>query len=174
MKQKAAKLVSSNKFRTIFTIFGILFVVLTYFISIQPKSFLQFGYVGVFFFNVISSGLLLMPTLTPKMNIILLILVSSLGNIPNTSVNYLIGYSSKHLFSGNKYIGIAKTFISKFGLFAVYILAILPLPLDVNGLLSGYMGVPYKKYILVNFFGKVTIFLLVGLGIWTLAVQPDQ
>lgn len=169
MKQKALQVVNSDTFRKLFTILGILFVILTYFISIQPESFLALGYFGVFLFNVISSGLLLMPTLTPKMNLVFLILASALGNIPNTSVNYLVGYSSKHLFSGNTYIGMAKKFLNKFGLFAVYILAILPLPLDVNGLLSGYLGIPYRKYILVNFLGKVTVFFLVGAGIITLA-----
>ena len=61
----------------------------------------------------------------------------------------------------------AKKMVQKFGLIAVYILAIIPLPLDFNGLLSGYLGVSYKKYVFVNFLGKVTIFFLVAIGVFT-------
>jgi membrane protein YqaA with SNARE-associated domain len=168
VKKSVQKIVTSETFKKIFTVFGIIFVILSYFITVQPSTFLQLSYFGVFLYNTINSGLLIMPVLTEKMNLWLVILASALGNIPNTSINYLVGNSSNRLFSGNKYIGYAKKFINKFGLLAVYILAILPLPLDVNGLLSGYMGIPYKKYILVNFLGKVTIFFLVGMGIITL------
>ena len=169
MKEYARNIATSNWFKKGLTILGIIFVILSFFITLQPDTFLTLGYGGVFLYNMINSGLIIMPAIGTKLNLWLVILCSALGNIPNTSINYFIGNSSNRLFSGNKYIGYAKNFIRKFGLLGVYVLAILPLPLDVNGLLSGYMGIPYKKYILVNFLGKLTVFALVGIGVITLS-----
>ena len=73
------------------------------------------------------------------------------------------------MFEGNKVFLKAKEWMKRFGLFFVYALAIIPLPLDVNGLLAGYLGVSYKKYIAVNFLGKLTIFSLVAFGIISFA-----
>lgn len=164
-KKKAGKVVKSGIFKKAFLVLGILFVILTFFISVTPDSFIKYGYAGVFVFNVVSSGLLIMPVLVKKLNIFLVILVSALGNIPNTSINYLVGNTSTNLFSHHPLVVKLKKLMERFGLAIVYILAIIPLPLDVNGLLSGYVGIPYKRYVLVNFLGKVTIFSLVVFGI---------
>jgi membrane protein YqaA with SNARE-associated domain len=169
VKEKAAKVVKSGIFKKIFIGLGVLFIILTYFISVKPDMFLKYSYAGVFVFNVISSGLLLMPAIATKLNVFLLVLVSALGNIPNTSINYLVGNTSKNLFSKNPIILTLKKLMERFGLLVVYLLAIVPLPVDVNGLLSGYVNVPYKKYILVNFLGKVTIFALVATGVISIA-----
>jgi membrane protein YqaA with SNARE-associated domain len=161
MEEKAVNIVQTDVFRKMFTIIGIFFICTTPFISLNPDTFSEFSYLGVFIFNIVSSGLLILPALSAKFNIPLLITTSALGNVLNTSVNYFVGYSSTHIFSHNPLVIKAKKFIKRFGLLAVYILAIVPLPLDVNGLLSGYIGVPYKKYLLVNFLGKITIFFIV-------------
>lgn len=168
-QQKVQSVVQSKLFRYTFTVLGILFVILSYFITVTPDAFLHFGYFGIFTFNVISSGLLIMPVLTEKFNLFMVIFFSALGNIPNTSVNYFLGMSSSGLFSKVQLITKMKEFMKRFGLFAVYVLAVVPLPIDLNGLLSGYLGIPYKKYIAVNFLGKLTIFLIAGLGIITLS-----
>jgi membrane protein YqaA with SNARE-associated domain len=169
IKKKTAGIVKSKFFKVASIVLGILFIILTYFISISPDSFLQYGYAGVFVFNVISSGLLIMPVLVDKLNIFLVVLVSAFGNILSTSINYLVGNTSNHLFSKNPIVIMLKKWMERFDLFIVYILAIVPLPLDVNGLLSGYVGIPYKRYIFVNFLGKVTVFLLVAFGIITVS-----
>ncbi|MGI8419959.1 MAG: hypothetical protein ACR2LN_04940 [Candidatus Levyibacteriota bacterium] len=100
-----------------------------------------------------------------KVNIVLVILFSALGNILNTSVNNLVGNTSNHLFSKNSLVITLKHWMERYGLLVVYFLAIVPFPFDINGLLSGYEGILYKKYLLVNFLGKVTIFTHVALGI---------
>lgn len=159
----------SSIFKWVFLSLGVLFVILTFFISITPDTFLKYGYFGVFIFNVVSSGLLIIPILVAKMNIFMIVLVSALGNIPNTSINYLVGNTSNHLFSHHPVVLKLKKLMEKFGLVVVYILAIVPLPLDVSGLLSGYVGIPYRQYILVNFLGKITVFALVAFGVISLA-----
>lgn len=166
-KRYLTQFLTSKSFRQIFTFIALAFVVLSYFISLSPDSFLKFGYFGVFAFNVASSGLLIIPTIAKKMNLILIVIASGLGNCINTSLNYLLGASSSSMFSGNELIQKVKQFMKRFELWAVYFLAVAPLPLDVNGLLSGYLGITFSKYLVVNFLGKITIFLLVGAGVIT-------
>jgi membrane protein YqaA with SNARE-associated domain len=168
MEEKASSVAQSSVFRKVFSALGVLFILATPFIAFKPDSFTQFGYAGIFIFNTISSGLVILPTLAQKFNSIFLVIVSALGNILNTSVNYFVGYSSTNILSKYKSIGKIKQLLQRFGLIAVYILAIVPLPLDVNGLMSGYIGIPYKKYILINFLGKLTIFSLVIFGFFSL------
>lgn len=164
-KKQAAKVVKSNTFQWIFGAFGILFIILTYFIAVTPDSFLAYGYPGIFFYNVFSSSLLIMGVLVEKFNLYLVVLFSALGNIPNTSVNYLVGYSSKSLFSNNPIILKLKKWMERFGLWVVFVLAVIPFPIDINGLLSGYVGIPYRKYIMVTFLGKLLILYLVAIGV---------
>jgi membrane protein YqaA with SNARE-associated domain len=166
-KKTAAKLVKSTLFKRIFLVLGIIFIALTYFISVTPDSFLVYGYFGVFLYNIFASSILIMPILVEKMNLFWVIIVSALGNIPNTSINYLVGNTSKRFFSNNPFLLLIKKWMEKYGLIVVYLIAIIPLPIDVNGLMAGYVDIPYKKYILVNFLGRCTSFLLAGLGVWT-------
>lgn len=49
---KLAKILQSRKFKEITIILGVLFFVLTFVISLDPKPFLKFGYSGVFVFNL--------------------------------------------------------------------------------------------------------------------------
>jgi membrane protein YqaA with SNARE-associated domain len=171
MEATARAVATSDTFKKTLTGIGVLFIILSFFIAIQPDTFLTFGYIGIFLYNAINSGLLILPVLTQKLPLIPVVLASALGNIPNTSINYFVGNSSTRLFSGNKYITWLKNVMKKFGLFAVFILAIVPLPLDVNGLMSGYLGIPFKKYILVNLLGKLIIFTLVGIGLLTVTAS---
>ncbi len=166
-KKTAANIVKSTLFKRILFLLGILFIILTYFIAVTPDSFLAYGYFGVFLFNVFSTSLLIMPILVEKLDLWLVVFFSALGNIPNTSVNYLVGNTSKHLFSQNSFVLLLKKWMERYGLVVVYLLAIIPLPIDLNGLLAGYVGISFKKYLIVNFLGRATSFLLAGLGIWT-------
>jgi membrane protein YqaA with SNARE-associated domain len=166
-KKTVAMIVKSTIFQRIFFAFAIFFIVLTYFISVTPDSFLVYGYFGVFLYNIFSTSLLIMPILVDRMDLFGIIFFSALGNVPNTSINYLVGNTSKNLYAHNKYATLLKHWMRKYGVIVVYLVAIVPLPVDINGLLAGYVGIPFKKYIVVNFLGRATSFLLAGLGIWT-------
>lgn len=173
-KEKVRTIVIHPWFKRTFTGMSIIFIIATYFISLAPDSFLKLGYAGVFLFNAISSGLLLIPVLVKKLNLPGVVLASALGNIPNTSINYFVGTSTNSLFSKVPIITTVKNLMARFGLIVVFLLAITPTPFDVNGLLSGYLGISYRKYILVNFLGKLTLFTLVGLGMITLTKALNQ
>jgi len=163
------KIVTSKAFRMTFLAASVIFIIATFFISLDPEKFTRYGYPGVFALNVAGSGILLIPTLSTKFNLILLVITCGLGNMLNTSVNYLVGSSGKSFLLKFSFMEIVKKWMKKFEVIAIYLLAIAPLPLDVNGILSGSLGVSYKKYILINFLGKITIFFLVGLGVIAIA-----
>lgn len=169
VRKKIIEIISKKQFQTVYKILGILFIGLTFFISVSPDSFIKFGYLGVVGFNIVSSGLVVIPVLVERLNIVGVVFSSAFGNAVNTSINYFIGATTHTLFSNNIVVKKLKQFMDKFGLFAVYILAIVPMPLDLNGLLSGYFRVPFKKYLIVNFLGKITVFFLVALGVITIS-----
>lgn len=146
MKQRLQQIVTNPFFRYIFLGLTILFVISTVFINVNPKGFIKYGYLGIFVFNIVSSGLLIIPTLSPKFHLLPLVLVSGLGNGVNTSINYLVGSSGKSYLVKVSFLQKIKTWLKRFQIIVIYLLAILPLPLDVNGLLSGYTGVSYKKF----------------------------
>lgn len=171
VKQALLKTASDKRFRRAYQVIGIIFVISTYFISLSPDSFLRFSYLGVLAFNAVSSGLIIMPLVVQKLNPALAVLASASGNMFNTSVNYFIGATSNTLFSGNPIVNKLKGFMKRFEWWAVLVLAITPLPLDVNGLLSGYLGIPFKKYLFVNFVGKVIIFSLIAVGVFSLSSE---
>lgn len=171
MEKKAAKIVKSTIFKRIFAVFGLIFIALTYFVAVSPDTFIGYGYFGVFLFNIFSSSILIMPVLMERLSLFGIIFFSALGNIPNTSINYLVGDTSKRLFTKNSFVVLLEKWMEKYGLIVVYFIAIVPLPIDVNGLLAGYVGIPYWQYILVNFLGRATSFLLAALGF--LAVMPS-
>ncbi|CAN5194122.1 hypothetical protein BH09PAT1_BH09PAT1_3100 [soil metagenome] len=168
MEKKLEKGVRSPLFQHVYKVLGVLFIVVTYFVTVSPNSFIKFGYIGIVVFNILSSGLLILPVLLHKFNIVGVILASSLGNVVNTTVSYLLGASSTRLFSKNKLVGALKSLMKRYGLLAVFVIGVLPLPIDINGLLSGYLEISYKKYIVVNFLAKVTTFVLFALGILSL------
>lgn len=172
-KKTAAKIVKSTAFKRIFLLLGILFIILTYFISVTPDSFLVYGYFGVFLYNIFATSVLIMPILVDRMDLSWVIFFSALGNIPNTSINYLVGSTSKRFFSSNAFILLLKKWMERYGLIIVYLIAIIPLPIDVNGLMAGYIGIPFKQYLLINFLGRATSFLLAGLGVWTFTALID-
>lgn len=165
LKNKLRPYVQSRIFKRSLKVLGFIFIVLAFFITINPDPFLKLGLFGVFAYNTINSGLLLIPVLEKEFNLLALVLVSSLGNIINTTIYYLIGYTSKTMFSGVTIVTKLKSLIRRFGLIVVFVLALLPLPIDIAGLLSGYIGIPYKKFIIVVFSGRSIAFLLEGLGL---------
>lgn len=172
-KKTAAKVVKSTAFKRIFLLLGILFIILTYFISVTPDSFLVYGYYGVFFYNLFASSVLIMPVLVERMDLFGVVFVSALGNVPNTSINYLVGSTSKRFFISNPLVLLLKKWMERYGLIMVYLIAIIPLPIDVNGLMAGYIGIPFRHYLLANFLGRTTSFLLAGLGVWTFTALID-
>jgi membrane protein DedA with SNARE-associated domain len=167
-KEKLVQIFQSKNFKR-FTIFlGITFVILTFFISVDPTPFLQFGYFGVFIFNIFGAGTLLIPSLARHMNIFLLAFFSSLGMAGNDSISWLIGSTSGSLTKRSEKLRKIENSIRKFGVFALFFWSLIPFPYDLVGFVAGYLGMPYVRYIIPTFLGKFIRLISIGLGVISL------
>jgi membrane protein YqaA with SNARE-associated domain len=167
MKEKLTKLFQTKKFKKITLILGILFTILTFAISLDPRPFLKFGYLGVFVFNLFGPGTYLIPSLSRHMNLILLAAVSACGMTLNDSIGWLTGKSSDVVIRKSEKIKAIKNEIHKYGPVAIFFWSIIPMPIDLIPALAGYLEFPYRVFFIPNLLGKFLRFILVGLGTTT-------
>lgn len=72
MREKIIAEIATERFQNIYKIIGILFIGVTFFIFVAPDAFLKFRYAGVMVFNMISSGMVVIPVLVKNWKISLL------------------------------------------------------------------------------------------------------
>lgn len=146
-------------------VLGILFFILTLFISQDPESFLRFGYPGVFIFNLFGAGTILAFTLARHMNISGLAFASALGMAFNDSVSWLIGRSSDAFFPRSKKMERIEKTVYKFGSIALFFWSLIPIPYDIVGFVAGYLKVSYASFVIPTFLGKFVRLILIGFGV---------
>lgn len=168
MKEKLISIVQSKLFKKITFALGIIFIILTLFISVDPTPFLRFGYLGVFAFNIFGSGTLLVPFLVKHMNLVLLAAFSSLGMAVNDSVSWFIGATGGTMTQKGKKLERIEESVKKYGVIALFFWSLIPFPYDLVGFVAGYLGMPYVKYIIPTFLGKFIRIILIGLGVISL------
>lgn len=140
-------------------------MVVTIFITVNPGPFLKFGYAGVFLFNALSGpGMILLPTLSRHMNFVILAFVSALGMAINDSVSWLVGRNGSVILPRLKKIIRLEAGINKYGPWALLVWSMIPFPYDLIGLISGYLGFSYIRFLVPTFAGKFIRFLMVAGG----------
>lgn len=144
---------------------GIAALIMSALVSLRPAPFLKFGLVGIFVFNALGAGSLLNLTLVPHYNLLALAVISSCGMALNDSLSWIIGRSGEAVIPASPKVTRLKDSITKYGVFALFFWSLIPFPYDLVGILAGYIGMPYKRYILPTFLGKFVRVLLVGSGI---------
>lgn len=99
------------------------------------------------------------------MNIFGLAFFTALGMTFNDSVAWLIGNSGETIIPKSKKTQRIENTVQKYGVFALFVWSLLSIPYDIIGLIAGYLGISYKKYIIPTFLGKFIRMILIGLGI---------
>lgn len=160
-----AKFFSSKSFKKTALILGIVFLFLSLVITIKPKPFLKFGYLGVFGFNLFGPGTLLIPSLATRMNLFGLAIATSLGMVLNDSVAWVIGASGDVIIPRSKKILRAEKIVQKHGVYGLFLLSLLPLPYDFIGLIAGYLQISYRKFFIPTLLGRFLRMVLIGLGV---------
>ena len=155
----------SKEFKRIAFLLGIIFLILTAFISINPQPFLKFGYIGVFAFNLFGPGTLLIPSLARHMNIFGLAIASALGMALNDSISWSIGSIGHSVIPHSKKVERIEGSLRKHGPPILFFWALIPFPYDLIGLIAGYLGFSYRNFVIPTFLGKFTRFVLLGYGI---------
>lgn len=155
---------------------SILFSIIAFLISLKFRDFQSFGYLGVFLINLIGSATIVFPVPSFAATIavgafsspILTALFSSMGSTVGELTGYFAGKGGEEIIANNKKIEKVKKWMDKYGLWVVFILAIIPNPLfDFAGIISGISKVPLRKYLLVVFLGKLikfTVLAYTGFG----------
>lgn len=165
MNKKLLGVIQSRNFKLIMFILSSLFLLFTIFLAFRPEPFLKFGYLGVFVFNIFSSGLFLMPSLIGKMNLFMLSLVCAFGMSINESINWIMGTSSNIILKESSFEKKIETLVRKYETSAIFFLALIPFPFDVVGIIAGRLNITYPRFITPIFFARVIRFLLFGLFI---------
>lgn len=165
MGKRLGRLFQSRSFKKAVVVVGMFFIVLTFVIYLDPEPFLQFGYLGVFVFNLFfGPGTLLLPLLATRMNIVAVALATASGMVLNDSLTWFVGRSGDVLIPRSKGVVAIERAVHKFGPLAVFLLCLIPMPQDPTGLVAGYLGLSYKRFVIPTFLGMFIRSLLIGYG----------
>ncbi len=157
------QLLSAKLINRVLLVLGAVFIVLTLFIALDPAYYAQFGYPGVFLFNLFGPGTLLVPLMAQHFNVLLLALVSACGMSLNDSVVYVMGKSGQDVFKPGKRSEWARHWMARHGRPGLFAISLVPFPLDFIGGTVGYLGFSYRYYLLPTFAGKLLRFLALGI-----------
>lgn len=126
----------------------------------------EIGYLGFFVANYFGYGLYVLPFLVTKLDPTLLILIGAFGSTVDEFFAWYAGRTSEQYERRSRLHAAIEKYISRYGLMAVAMMGVLPLPgfvLTIAGFIGGHYGIPYLKYFLAGFLGR-----LVSRTFWTL------
>ncbi|MCK4387252.1 MAG: VTT domain-containing protein [Dehalococcoidia bacterium] len=130
------------------------------------KSFLVYGYSGVFLINLICCATILFPIPGEAVNIaagatlnpLLVGMVATVGATIGELTSYLVGYLGRKIVPSGyleKYEK-AEYWMKKYGSFAIFLFALLPILIfDLIGIVAGSARFPLWKFILACFVGRL-------------------
>ena len=159
-------------------ILGIAITVLVIIYANRIRDYEEIGYLGVFLLTFLGNATVLVPVpVLAPLNIVLggiltspllvgltIGIASSMGEL----IGYLVGYAGSGIVTSSKTYKKMEVRIKKYGLWAIFFLALIPNPLfDVAGLVAGAIGIKWWKFLLAMGAGKTVraiIFAYIGYG----------
>lgn len=155
---KIKSFLSSKYFKVFIFVFSISFFIFSFTYRFEFKTFNNWGYLGIFVFNIFSSGIFLIPTLIHVVNPILFVTISSLGMSVNESINWLMGYSSNYVLQENEKEKKVQEYVNRYGYIAIFVLALIPFPFDIVGIIAGRLNYNYFAFLLTIFIARTIRF----------------
>lgn len=152
-------------FKILSLILGIIFILLAFVVVLKPEPFIKFGYPGIFVYNLFGPGVFLIPVLSRTFNIFWVAFFSALGMALNDSVSWLVGKNGDIVIKRNPRIIKIEAKIQRFGPWAIFFWALIPFPFDLIAVIAGYLQIPYIRFLLPLFLGRLIRFFLMGSGI---------
>ena len=140
-------------------------------------SFTQYGYLGIFLLNFISSSTVIMPF--PGIATVFLGgailrpiwvgIISGLGATLGELFGYFIGFGTRGLFKTiekeNYWLKKVERYFHRTGFVTIFIFSALPLPVfDVIGILAGSLNYSLWKFFTAAFLGRVLRNFLIALA----------
>jgi len=146
-------------------VFAVVFYLLAFVVAFKPEPFLRFGYWGIFAFNLVGPGTFLIPVASRHFMVLGVALATSLGMAINDSVSWLAGKNGDIVFPRGRRVARIEAAIKKYGPFALFFWALIPFPYDFIAVIAGYLKLPFKRFLIPTFLGRLLRFLLMGFGI---------
>lgn len=159
-------------------ILGITITFLVIIYANHIRDYEEIGYLGVFLLTFLGNATVLVPVpVLAPLNIVLggifaspllvgltIGIASSMGEI----IGYIVGYAGSGIVTSSKTYKKIEERVKKYGLWAIFFLALIPNPLfDVAGLVAGAIGIKWWKFLLAMGAGKTIraiIFAYIGYG----------
>jgi len=162
--QKLIKIIQSDTFRKATVIVGSVLAIGSILISVNPEPFSKTGYLGVFVYGMLGPVTMIIPVMSQQLNLYVLSAVASAGVVVNDTLAYIVGRNADVFIHKSKKVLLVEKWVNKYGVFALLVISILPIPYDFIGLIVGYLDLSFKKYAIPLFIGKFIRFVLVGMG----------
>ncbi len=136
----------------------------------------SYGLLGLFVISVIGNATIVFPAPVilsafvagAIFNPLAVTVAVSAGATVGELTGYYAGFGGTSLVGNEAKLKKIKTWIDKFGLWVIFVLAVIPNPLfDLAGIVAGATGIPVWKYLIVVFAGKFIkfgIFAFLGAG----------
>jgi len=124
----------------------------------DPSSARQMGYLGFFLTCYFGFGNVVLPLLVRTLDPILLTLIASFGFTIDEFFAWYAGKASENVQPRKRWHHRVHAFVERRGLAAVFTLGLVPLPsavYTVSGFAAGHFGIPFPRFFLVNFTGKL-------------------
>ncbi len=135
----------------------------------------SFGYLGVFAAMIIVNASVFLPlpgfviivAAAAFLNPFLVGLAAALGGALGELTSYAIGYGGgkaleKKLRKNRWYFTIEKLFKSHKGAAAIFIFTVLPLAVDIVGIVCGVLKYDKKKFLIIVFLGKLLLYTAIA------------
>jgi len=161
---KLAFFFQSKYFKKLSFFLGIAFLIIAAFFAVKPEPFLRFGYLGIFVFNILGAGTFLIIPLVKHFQLLPLALISACGITLNDSIAWFIGTSGTAVIPKGKKVKRIEKSIQKYGAYALFFWSLIPFPYDLIGFVAGYLGIPYRMFVVPTFLGKFVRLILLGIG----------
>jgi len=126
-----------------------------------------YGLFGLFILSIIGNATIILPTpiilsafvAGAVFNPLAVAVVVAFGATIGEMTGYLAGYGSADLIEKDLKIQRIKKWIDRFGLWVIFVLAVIPNPFfDLAGIVAGANEISVKKYLIVVFAGKLIKF----------------
>jgi membrane protein YqaA with SNARE-associated domain len=164
-RKQLIALFQHKSFKRVVFVLGVLFFLISIFVTVDPKPFLKFGYPGIFVASLLGVGTLLAIPLSVHFNTFWLAVVMSLGMAINDSVSWLVGQSGDAVVERSKKIEQIENSIHKYGKVALFFWSLIPFPYDLIGFIAGYLEFSYWDFMIPTILGRFVKFMILGTGI---------
>ncbi len=156
--------------------------VLLYTQRAEVQALRGYGYVGLFFFALLTSASVILPmpglvlpyVLGGVLNPWGVALAAGSGAALGELTGYLAGWSGKAFIEDDRRYDQVRAWMQRYGAGTIFVLAYLPLPLmDLAGIVAGATRMPLSRFLFWCWLGKVLKMLTVAfLGALSLPLNP--